>query len=91
MLARTAEFAVVSGYLLVAQRLFDRADGGLGVRLFPRLKPGDHLSLAVDEELVEVPLDLTGEFRIGRLARQEVKERIDPLDPSRRSSRREGS
>ena len=55
------------------------ADGSLGVRLFAGLEPGDHLALSVDQELVKVPLDLTGEFGVGRLAREELEKRIDPL------------
>ena len=50
------------------QGLFDRGSHGLRPMLgsFSRLEAGDHLTLSVDQELVKVPFDLTGELGIGR-------------------------
>src|SRR4051812_35287544 len=52
----------------VLNRLLERR--GLGIDL--RREAGDHLAVAADEELLEVPADLAGELPVGFLGGQEL-------------------
>src|SRR5215510_10036061 len=59
------------------QRLLNRLRHLFALRFFLGCKAGDDLSVAVDQEFVEVPTDVAGEFGVGLLAGEEFVERVN--------------
>src|SRR5262245_58549325 len=59
------------------QRLLNRLRHLFALRFFLGRKTGDDLSVAIDQEFVEVPADVAGEFGIGLLAGEEFVERVN--------------
>lgn len=66
--------------LLLSQGFFHRCDDrDRPLRIVLGLEAHDDLALSVDEELVKVPFDHTGKLGVGRIAREELEQGIDPL------------
>src|SRR5262245_6416933 len=61
-------------FRVLFQRLLNRLRHLFAFGLFPGFKASDDLSIAVDQELVEVPTDVAAEFGIGFLAGEEFVE-----------------
>src|SRR5262245_7188958 len=59
------------------QRFLNRLRHLFALGFFPGVKAGDDLSIAVNQEFVEVPADVSAEFRIGLFAGQEFVKRMN--------------